>query len=70
MGYLVGAPCRRDLASRQQAELDIASLAASAVTTGAMGLSRSVPFFLALRFLGGAASAFVSCLLRPWFWSV
>jgi MFS family permease len=37
----------------------IAGLAGSALTTAAMGLVSSVPAFLALRFLGGLASAFV-----------
>jgi predicted MFS family arabinose efflux permease len=37
----------------------IAGLAGSALTTAAMGLVTSVPAFLALRFLGGVASAFV-----------
>jgi predicted MFS family arabinose efflux permease len=37
----------------------LAGLAGSALTTAAMGLVASVPAFLALRFLGGMASAFV-----------
>ena len=37
----------------------IAGLAGSGLTTAAMGLVSSVPAFLALRFLGGIASAFV-----------
>src|SRR4029077_18868375 len=35
------------------------SLAVSALTTAAMGLTESLPAFLVLRFAGGAASAFV-----------
>ena len=37
----------------------LAALAVSALTTGAMGASSSMAAFLGLRFLGGAASAFV-----------
>jgi predicted MFS family arabinose efflux permease len=62
MGYLVGALVAATWLPGSKRSWMIASLAASAVTTGAMGLSRSVPFFLALRFLGGAASAFVLVL--------
>src|SRR3981189_3079692 len=56
MGYLVGALVAATWLPGSKRSWMIASLAASAVTTGAMGLSRSVPFFLAMRFLGGAAS--------------
>ncbi len=37
----------------------LGALAVSAVTTGAMGLTSSMAVFLGLRFVGGAASAFV-----------
>ena len=37
----------------------LAALSVSALTTAAMGLSEAMPAFLALRFAGGAASAFV-----------
>ena len=37
----------------------LAALGVSATTTGAMGLATALPAFLALRFLGGLASAFV-----------
>ena len=41
----------------------IGGLAASAVTTGAMGVLHSLPAFLVLRFVGGAASALVLILV-------
>jgi predicted MFS family arabinose efflux permease len=40
----------------------LTALAASAVTTGAMGAAQGLALFLGLRFLGGAASAFVLVL--------
>ena len=63
LGYLVGAllAATPRLAGSRRTWL-LASLAVSAVTTGAMGLASSLPAFLALRFSGGAASAFVMVL--------
>jgi predicted MFS family arabinose efflux permease len=57
-GYLVGAlgATRASLPGSRRIWL-LGALAASAVTTGAMGFCASVPGFLALRFLGGVASA-------------
>jgi predicted MFS family arabinose efflux permease len=62
-GYLIGAllAATPTLAGSRRTWL-LASLAVSAVTTGAMGLASSLPAFLALRFLGGVASAFVLVL--------
>jgi predicted MFS family arabinose efflux permease len=56
-GYLAGAlfaVC--PLPGSRRAWL-VGALMASALTTGAMGLTQAVPIFLALRFVGGAASA-------------
>jgi predicted MFS family arabinose efflux permease len=63
LGYLVGAllAATPTLAGSRRTWL-LASLAVSAVTTGAMGLSSSLPVFLVLRFIGGGASAFVLVL--------
>jgi predicted MFS family arabinose efflux permease len=62
-GYLIGAllAATPTLAGSRRTWL-LASLAVSAVTTGAMGLASSLPEFLALRFVGGVASAFVLVL--------
>src|ERR1700744_1522626 len=63
LGYLVGAllAASPTLPGSSRAWL-MGSLAVSACTTGAMGLASSLPAFLALRFVGGAASAFVLVL--------
>jgi predicted MFS family arabinose efflux permease len=63
LGYLIGAllAATPTLAGSRRTWL-LASLAVSAVTTGAMGLASSLLAFLALRFLGGVASAFVLVL--------
>ncbi|MDH3474841.1 MAG: YbfB/YjiJ family MFS transporter [Rhodospirillales bacterium] len=60
LGYLVGAlaaPSPR-LPGSSRGWL-LAALAASAATTGVMGWGGSLELFLGLRFVGGAASAFV-----------
>jgi predicted MFS family arabinose efflux permease len=60
LGYLVGAllAAAPRLPGSRRTWL-LWALAASAATTGAMGLVSGVPPFLVLRFAGGAASAFV-----------
>ena len=60
LGYLLGAlgAAKAVLPGGRRAWFLIA-LAASAMTTAAMGLTESLPVFLLLRFLGGGASAFV-----------
>jgi predicted MFS family arabinose efflux permease len=60
LGYLVGAllAALPRLAGAQRLWL-LGALALSAVTTAAMGLTETPTAFLALRFVGGAASAFV-----------
>jgi predicted MFS family arabinose efflux permease len=60
LGYLAGAlaAARLSLPGSKRWWL-LGALAASALTTGAMGLVADVPWFLALRFLGGVASALV-----------
>jgi predicted MFS family arabinose efflux permease len=60
LGYLTGAllAAAPRLPGSRRAWL-LGALAASAATTGAMGLASSMPVFLALRFAGGVASAFV-----------
>jgi len=60
LGYLIGALLAAIpiLPGSRRAWL-LGSLAASALTTAAMGLSEALPAFLVLRFIGGAASAFV-----------
>jgi predicted MFS family arabinose efflux permease len=60
LGYLTGALLAATpyVRGSRRAWL-IAMLAVSAVTTGAMGLASSTAAFLALRFVGGVASAFV-----------
>jgi predicted MFS family arabinose efflux permease len=63
LGYLIGAllAAAPTLPGSRRAWL-LSALAVSAITTGAMGLVVSLPSFLALRFIGGAASAFVLVL--------
>ena len=63
LGYLIGAllVATPRLPGSRRLWL-LSSLGVSAVTTGAMGLVSSMPAFLALRFTGGAASAFVLVL--------
>jgi predicted MFS family arabinose efflux permease len=63
LGYLIGAllAAAPRLPGSRRAWL-LGSLGISAVTTGTMGLVSSMPTFLALRFAGGAASAFVLVL--------
>ena len=63
LGYLIGAllAAAPRLPGSRRAWL-LGSLGISAVTTGVMGLVSSMPAFLALRFIGGAASAFVLVL--------
>ena len=60
LGYLLGAfaPSTAALPGGLRAWF-LAALAVSAASTGAMGLSSSMPAFLGLRFAGGLASAFV-----------
>src|ERR1700733_13874817 len=59
LGYLIGALIAATpiLPGSRRAWL-LGSLAASALTTAAMGLTQALPVFLVLRFVGGAASAF------------
>jgi predicted MFS family arabinose efflux permease len=63
LGYLIGAllAAARRLPGSRRAWL-LGSLGISAVTTGTMGLVSSMAAFLALRFTGGVASAFVLVL--------
>ncbi len=63
LGYLIGAllAAMPRLPGSRRAWL-LASLAVSAATTGGMGLTSSMGPFLVLRFIGGAASAFVLVL--------
>ena len=58
-GYLLGALLAATpfMRGSRRAWL-LPALAASALTTGAMGLASTVPAFVVLRFLGGVASAF------------
>ena len=60
LGYLLGAlvAASSTLPGGRRVWL-FAALAVSAVSTGAMGLTSSLPVFLGLRFAGGVASAFV-----------
>lgn len=60
LGYLLGALAAAwsALPGGRRGWL-LGALGVSAVTTGAMGLTTSMAIFLALRFFGGAASAFV-----------
>ena len=58
-GYLAGALlAATSLVSGSRRRWLLAGLTASALTTGAMGLVSSTAAFLALRFVGGVASAF------------
>jgi predicted MFS family arabinose efflux permease len=63
LGYLIGAllVATPRLPGSRRLWL-LGSLGVSAVTTGTMGMVSSMPAFLALRFIGGAASAFVLVL--------
>ncbi|HEY7245250.1 MAG TPA: YbfB/YjiJ family MFS transporter [Xanthobacteraceae bacterium] len=63
LGYLVGAllVASPTLGGSRRMWL-LGALAASAMTTGGMGLTNSVAAFVVLRFVGGAASAFVLVL--------
>ncbi|MBV9252090.1 MAG: YbfB/YjiJ family MFS transporter, partial [Acetobacteraceae bacterium] len=63
LGYLIGALLVASplLAGSRRMWL-LGALAMSAITTGAMGLANSVAAFVVLRFVGGAASAFVLVL--------
>jgi len=60
LGYLLGALAAASsaLPGGRRAWL-LGALAASAATTGAMGMTTSMAIFLVLRFVGGVASAFV-----------
>src|SRR5262249_39071637 len=60
LGYLLGAlaVASARLGGGRRGWL-LAGLAASALSTGGMGLATSMAAFLALRFIGGVASAFV-----------
>ena len=60
LGYLLGALAASTprLPGSRRTWL-VATLAVSALTTAAMGLTDAVPLFLLLRFVGGVASAFV-----------
>lgn len=60
LGYLVGAlgAAVTGLPGSRRGWF-LATLAISALTTGAMGATSSMTMFLALRFIGGAASSFV-----------
>lgn len=60
LGYLIGAllAAMPTLPGSRHLWL-ICALTVSALTTGAMGLFETMPAFLVLRFVGGAASAFV-----------
>lgn len=58
-GYLIGAlVAAASLFAQRQRGWMLAALLVSALSTGAMAASSSLPVFLALRFLGGFASAF------------
>jgi predicted MFS family arabinose efflux permease len=63
LGYLIGAllVAAPILGGWRRVWL-LGALAMSAITTGAMGLTHSVALFVVLRFVGGAASAFVLVL--------
>jgi predicted MFS family arabinose efflux permease len=63
LGYLIGAllVASPTLRGSRRAWL-LGALVVSALTTGAMGLTDSVALFVVLRFVGGAASAFVLVL--------
>jgi predicted MFS family arabinose efflux permease len=63
LGYLVGAllAAMPNLPGSRRAWL-LGALATSSITTGGMGLAATLAPFLILRFIGGAASAFVLIL--------
>ena len=63
LGYLIGAllVAAPILGGTRRVWL-LGALAMSAITTGAMGLTNNVAVFVVLRFVGGAASAFVLVL--------
>lgn len=63
LGYLIGAllVASSILGGSRRVWL-LGALVMSAITTGAMGLTDSVALFVGLRFVGGAASAFVLVL--------
>jgi MFS family permease len=62
-GYLAGALAASFVAARAvRAELVMASIAASIVTTAAMGVTTSIALWCALRFVAGVASAGVLVL--------
>jgi predicted MFS family arabinose efflux permease len=62
LGYLLGAFAAAAPLPGGRRRWFVGALAASALSTGAMGLVASLPAFLALRFAGGVASAFVLIL--------
>lgn len=62
-GYLVGALLAAGPLAGSRKLWLIGALLASAATTGLMGATSSVDAFLALRFVGGVASAFVLILI-------
>jgi predicted MFS family arabinose efflux permease len=63
LGYLLGAQAAAMFpAPGSRRSWLLGALAISAITTGAMGLTQSMPLFLALRLVGGAASALVLVL--------
>src|SRR5271165_5589539 len=63
LGYLIGALLLASpvLGGQRRVRL-LGARVISAITTGAMGLTNSVALFVVLRFVGGAASAFVLVL--------
>ena len=70
LGYLIGAllAAMPTLPGSRRFWV-LAALTVSALTTTAMGLSEAMTAFLALRFAGGAASAFVLIITSTWCWS-
>jgi predicted MFS family arabinose efflux permease len=63
LGYLIGAVlAAMPLLPGSRRLWLLGSLGVSAATTAAMGLASTMPVFLVLRFVGGAASAFVLVL--------
>ncbi len=61
-GYLAGALLAAGRLPGLRRNWLLGALLGSALTTGAMGFTHSVPLFLALRFVGGMASAFALIL--------
>ena len=60
LGYLIGAlVAATPVVAGPRRFWLVGALAVSAITTGGMGLTQSLPLFLLLRFVGGVASAFV-----------